>query len=280
MRWAQARIAGLGERALAGIATGLAIWMMWVSVLAGTIRTSRVLQLGRKSQPTNLSRATGELVKQLHGMGNHSLVFITMTLGLIGMVMVYQGCQQIDRVTGDLSQVGPQFLRLVIADFAPTLTSLMLATRIGAAMAAELGTMTVTDQVDAMRLCGVLPIDFLVVPRFWACTIATVVLSIYGGVIMYAAGGLIATKGFDLNPAIYFDMSLVTGAHVSMFLCKAISYGMALPVIAAYTGLAAEPGQDGVGQAATRAVLGGSLAVITLDLLWTSFGFIVLGARL
>lgn len=264
-------IESLGAAAVGVWRMGLGLWGMLLGTLAGTWRLAR---------RDNLSRAPGELRRQLFGMGNRSLAFISMTLGLIGMVMVYQGCQQIDRVTGDLSQVGPQFLRLAIADFAPTLTALMLATRIGASMAAELGTMTVTDQVDAMRLCGVLPIDYLVVPRFWACALATIALSVYGGVVMFVAGGVIAYFSFDLNPALYIDFSLVTGAHLGMFMCKAASYGMALPIVAAYMGLDAQPGQDGVGKATTRAVLGGSLAVIGLDLVWTVFGFFVLGARL
>src|SRR5205085_4042085 len=110
----------------------------------------------------------------------------------IGMVITYEACLQLSRVTGDYSQVGGQYLRLVVSDFAPTLTALMLATRVGAGIAAEIGSMKVTEQIDALRMTGVLPIDYLIVPRFIASLVMTLMLATIGGTIMYTAGGLTA----------------------------------------------------------------------------------------
>ena len=82
----------------------------------------------------------------MYSIGNRSIVFIIVTLGFIGMVMTYEACLQLSRVTGDFSQVGSQFLRLIISDFASTLTAMMLATRVGAGIAAEIGSMKVPSR--------------------------------------------------------------------------------------------------------------------------------------
>src|SRR5207237_8824487 len=98
--------------------------------------------------------------KQLYQIGNRSLLFVAVTLGFIGMVLVFQTCLQINRVTGDLSQVGAEFVKILVHEFGPTLTAMMLATRVGAGIAAEVGSMVVTEQVDALRMCTVDPIDY------------------------------------------------------------------------------------------------------------------------
>ena len=82
----------------------------------------------------------------------------------------------------------------------------MLATRVGAGIAAEIGSMKVTEQVDALRMSGVLPIDYLIVPRFLASLVMTLMLTTLGGVVMYAAGGLTAQYSFGVNPSLFFDL--------------------------------------------------------------------------
>ena len=219
----------------------------------------------------------GEVTRQLYWIGNRSLLFVAITLGFIGMVMIYQACLQFSRVTGDLSQVGPQFMRLGISDFAPTLTAMMLATRVGAGMAAELASMKVTDQIDALRMAGLLPIDTLISPRLVACVIMTVVLSVFAAAIMIIAGGVTAYSTFSVNPTIFFDLSKVRGADLILFFAKSISYGAAIAVVSGTCGLSARGSSQGVGAATTAAVIGSSLAVIVLDFVWSLLGFIAFG---
>src|SRR3569833_2645762 len=102
-------------------------------------------------------RRGGEVARQMYAIGNRSLVFIIITLGFIGMVMTYEACLQLSRVTGDYSQIGSQFIRLIVSDFGPTLTGLMLATRVGAGIATKNKTKKKTEQIDALRMSGVLP---------------------------------------------------------------------------------------------------------------------------
>jgi phospholipid/cholesterol/gamma-HCH transport system permease protein len=230
-----------------------ALWMVLVGALAGLVRGGR-------------ARRRGEVVRQMFSIGNRSVVFIVVTLGFLGMVMTYEACLQLSSVTGnDFSQIGPNFARLAISDFGPTLVGMMLATRVGAGIAAEIGSMKVTEQIDALRMSGVLPVDYLVTPRFIASIVMTLALTVVGTVVMYTTGGLTALYSFGVNPNLYFDISLVRLRHVAMFAIKAGAYGAAIPVVAGFCGLRARGSSEGVGWATTAAVIGSSFAVIALD---------------
>jgi phospholipid/cholesterol/gamma-HCH transport system permease protein len=231
---------------------------VYIATWAGVVRRASRRQLRR-------GLAHGEILHQLYWIGNRSIVFIAVTLGFIGMVMAYEACLQLSRVTGDFSQVGGQLLKLDVSDFAATLTGLMLATRVGAGIAAEIGSMKVTEQIDALRMSGVLPIDYLIVPRFLASIVMTLALSTLGGLVMYCAGGLTAHFSFGVNPNLFFDLHLVRPRHVALMIVKALAYGAAIPVVAGFCGLRARGSSEGVGWATTAAVIGSSFAVIVLD---------------
>jgi phospholipid/cholesterol/gamma-HCH transport system permease protein len=243
------------------------LWRVYVSTIAGLFRRHR-------------NSPRGEVVRQMYAIGNRSLVFVIVTLGFIGMVMTYEACLQLSRVTGDYSQVGPQSIRLLISDFGPVLAGLMLATRVGAGIAAEVGSMKVTEQIDALRMSGVLPIDYLIVPRFVACLVMTLMLTALGGTVMFAAGGLTAQYTFGVNPHIYFDMQLIRPRHVVLMVVKALSFGAAIPVVSGFCGLRARGSSEGVGWATTAAVIGSSFAVIALDFLISAAALFVTGGDL
>jgi phospholipid/cholesterol/gamma-HCH transport system permease protein len=255
----------IGARVVDGARAAIELWLVFVGTIAGLIRGGR---------------PRGEIARQMYNIGNRSLVFIAVTLGFLGMVMIYQACIQFNRVTGDLSQIGSQFLPLIVSDFAPTLAGMMLATRVGAGIAAEIGSMKVTEQIDALRMSGVLPIDYLIVPRFVASLVMTVVLSVFGGTIMFVAGGLTAQNSFGVNPRIFFELGDVHFAHIVLGLIKAMAFGMAIPVVSGFCGLRARGSSEGVGAATTAAVIGSSFAVIALDFLISIAGFAVFGDHL
>ena len=253
------RIERIGHGALAAGRAAIELWLVYVSTIAGIVR-------GFQRRRDRRGRAKGELVRQMFYIGNKSLIFIGVTLGFIGMVMTYQTCLQLSKVTGsDFSQVGPQLIRLIVTDFGPTITGLMLATRVGAGIAAEIGSMKVTEQIDALRMSGVLPVDYLIVPRFIASVIMTLMLSTLGSVITFGAGGLTADFSFGVNPNTFFDLSLLRPRHLILFAIKVVSYGAAIPIVAGFCGLRARGSSEGVGWATTAAVIGSSFAVIVLD---------------
>jgi phospholipid/cholesterol/gamma-HCH transport system permease protein len=266
------RIADLGRRFLDRLVLPAAVGRVLVQSLAGVVR--RISGRGQRR------RRRGEVRRQLYELGNRSLLFVLITLAFLGMVMAYQTCLQLSRVTGDFSQVGQQMMRLVVGDFGATLTGMMLATRVGAGIAAELGSMKVTEQLDALRMSGVLPIDYLVVPRLCASVLMTVVLSVLGGAAMIGAAGLTARFSFGVNPHVFFDPSAVSFTHVGVGLVKAASYGVAIPVVASACGMSARGSSEGVGWATTAAVIGGSFAVLALDFAWSTAAYLVFEGQL
>jgi len=266
------RIDGIGRAAVDAGRAARELWLVYVGTWAGIVR--RIARRRAHGAPR------GEVVRQLYAIGNRSVVFLAVTLGFIGMVMTYEACLQLSRVTGDFSQVGGQLLRLVVSDLGPTLTALMLATRVGAGIAAEIGSMKVTEQLDALRMSGVLPIDYLIVPRFVASLVMTLVLSVFGGLVMFGAGGLTAKYSFGVNPTVFFDASMVRMRHVALLVMKAVSYGAAIPVVAGFCGLRARGSSEGVGWATTAAVIGGSFAVIALDFVISAVALLLLGGDL
>jgi phospholipid/cholesterol/gamma-HCH transport system permease protein len=259
---ARTRIERLGGAALDGLAAAADLARTFGATWRGVFRSQR---------------PAGEVANQMYIIGNKSLLFVTVTLGFIGMVMVYQTCLQLNRITGDLTQLGPEFLKILIQDFGPSITALMLATRVGAGIAAEIGSMKVTEQVDALRMSGVTPVDYLIAPRFIASVVMGAVLTVFGILVAYAAGGLTAWTSFDLNPRTFFDPSRVEAFDLILGGIKTLCYGMAIPVISGFCGLRARGSSEGVGAATTAAVIGSSLAVIVLNFIISGIGLILVG---
>jgi phospholipid/cholesterol/gamma-HCH transport system permease protein len=150
----------------------------------------------------------------------------------------------------------------------------MLATRVGAGIAAEIGSMVVTDQVDALRMSGADPVDYLVVPRFIACVVMTTALSYWSLFVSLVAGTIAANMVFDLNYTTFVNFSLVGGGDFVVMTLKGICYGAAIPIVSSRRGLTTFGGSEGVGWATTNAVVHSSLAIIMLDLVLSVFGYI------
>lgn len=214
--------------------------------------------------------------EQMYEIGNRSVLFIAFTLGFLGMILIYQAGYQALRITGDLQLLGAIFLQLLLRVFAPTITAMMLATRVGSGIAAQIGSMVVTEQVDALRMCAAQPVQYLVVPRFIASTIMTVALTIFAVLVSWIAGGVIAHLAFGMNFATFFDYSSVGWFDIIICNVKALAYGMAIPIIACEAGLVVTGGSEGVGRATTSAVVNCSLAVVILDFIISGLGYVAL----
>jgi phospholipid/cholesterol/gamma-HCH transport system permease protein len=219
----------------------------------------------------------GAIVRQMFEIGNRSVVFLTVVMGFIGMILVFQGGLQVKRVLPEFSMVGASYLELLIRDLAASIGALMLATRVGAGIAAEIGSMVVTEQVDALRMCAADPIDYLIKPRFIASLVMTVCLVVWAAGIAMLTGMVTAYVMFDINPKTFFNLQLVDAGDLIVGLAKCVSYGAAIPVVAGHSGLTTHGGSEGVGWATTRAVVNGSLAVIVLDLILSAIGYVLFG---
>lgn len=217
-----------------------------------------------------------QLIEQLFAIGNRSVLFVTVTLGFLGLISIFQVAIQIQKVLPDYSMVGAAFLTVMIREFGPTITGLMVATRTGSAIAAEIGSMVVTEQIDALRMSNADPIGYLVVPRFIACGIMLVVLSVFAVLVATATGMVMGRQGFGIPYNTFLNLSLVKWQDVVIGLMKAGAYGFAIPIIAAQAGLSARGGSEGVGWATTRSVVNCSFAVIVLDFFISGFGYLFL----
>jgi phospholipid/cholesterol/gamma-HCH transport system permease protein len=223
-------------------------------------------------------REPGATAYYMYEIGNRSLFFLTVVMGFIGMIMVYQGGVQNLRILPDLSLLGATYLELLIRDLAASISALMLATRVGAGIAAEIGSMVVTEQVDALRMSAADPIDYLIKPRFLASLVMTVVLGIWSAAVATTTGLLTAWVMFDLNPQTFFNLSLVDSVDVGTGLAKCLAYGAAIPIVSGHAGLSTFGGSEGVGRATTAAVVNSSLVVIMLNLIISAASFLIFGA--
>ena len=218
----------------------------------------------------------GVVLRQAFEIGNRSVFFILVTLGFLGAILNFQTGFQAQRIFGDTSLIGAATLPILVRQLGPTLVGLMVAIRVGTGIAAEIGSMVVTEQVDALRMCGAGPVDYLVKPRVLAGLIAVPALWVIGTGAAWMAGLWVTHLAFQTNPATYVNLDLTRGADVAEGLFKAVVFGILIPVIAAHSGLQARGGSEGVGRATTQAVVSASLAVIVLDLL---IGAVAFGLR-
>ncbi|MCS6797669.1 MAG: ABC transporter permease [Myxococcota bacterium] len=210
-------------------------------------------------------RDPGALLAQMHAVGNRSAFFLSVTMGFIGVILVYQSGMQALRVLPDLSLLGATFAELLVRDLGPSIGAMPLATRVGAGIAAEMGSMAVTDQIDALRMSGAEPIDWLVVPRFVACVLAGSAVLIWGSAVAWVSAMGAAWVLFDVNPHTFANFALVRPADVVVGLLKCVLYGAAIAIVSAHCGLRARGGSEGVGRATTEAVVGSCLVVIVLN---------------
>lgn len=213
---------------------------------------------------------------QCYRIGNQSVIFITAVSVALGLTLVYQSGLQAQRITGDLTMIGALYLQILLREFAPTITALMVATRVGTGIAAEIGSMVVTEQVDALRMSGAHPIDYLIVPRFIASTLMVITLTIYSILIFFLAGMTTAMVAFGVSPHTYVNLSFIIPGDIILCLLKSTTYGMAIPVIAGHSGLEAHGGSEGVGLATTQSVVNCSLGIILIDFFLSSFGYVFL----
>ena len=218
-----------------------------------------------------------EFVRQCYLIGNRSLLFVTVTLGLLGLITVYQVATQMSQIIPDYTMLGAAFLQMITREFAPTICGLMVATRVGSGIAAEIGSMVVTEQVDALRMNNADPIRYLIVPRTLACAVMMISLSIYAVLVAFLAGMVAGLVAFDIPTQTFANTALVSLFDVGLGLTKAFAYGLAIPIIAGHSGLSTSGGSAGVGWATTRAVVNTSFAVIVLDLVISTGGYVLEG---
>ena len=209
---------------------------------------------------------------QLMHLGVGSLTIANVTLLFTGMVLAVQTAYSLSAY-GGTTFIGDLLALAVVRELGPVLTALMVAGRVGAGITAELGSMAVTEQVDALRALAANPVKKLVVPRVGALVIALPLLTVLADVVGLFGGMLMAV--YEVGQSRPYFVSHVVGAlsigDVASGLGKTVFFGLFIGVIACYNGIRATGGADGVGRATTRTVVTASIAVIISDFFLTKF---------
>jgi phospholipid/cholesterol/gamma-HCH transport system permease protein len=204
-----------------------------------------------------------EMIEQTYKIGWKSQLVVLTTGAFTGMVFTVQTGLQFHKVKMDTA-VGPVVSIAMARELAPVLTALMVAGRVGAAIAAEIGTMKVTEQLDALRTMGTSPVNYLAVPRFVALLVALPLLtaeSVFFGIL---SGYVVAVNMLGIDSAYFLEnmFKFTAAKDVVSGLIKSVFFGMFIALIACYKGFNAGEGAEGVGRATTEAVVVSSLTVL------------------
>jgi phospholipid/cholesterol/gamma-HCH transport system permease protein len=213
-----------------------------------------------------------DLTYQLYFIGVKSQSVVFITGAFTGMVLCAQTYFQFHKVRMDTATLAVVSVSMC-SELGPVLTALMVAGRVGAALAAELGTMKVTEQIDALRTLATHPVDYLVVPRVLATTIAMPILTAASIALGIAAAWLLGVYVLAIDPAYSWNHMLryTTTNHVFTGMIKALLYGLFIATISCYKGMTCGEGAEGVGRATTEAVVTSSITVLISNFFLTMF---------
>ncbi|HMD35202.1 MAG TPA: ABC transporter permease [Vicinamibacterales bacterium] len=218
-----------------------------------------------------------DLVEQLDTIGVGSLTVVLLTGLFTGAALALQSGQTLDAF-GARPVVGRLVGASMIKELGPVLTALMLAGRVGSGIAAELGSMVVTDQINALRALGTDPVRKLVVPRLLSGIVMTPVLTVVSDFVGIVGGWIVARVRLQVATGLYWS-SVLKGLYpqdVSVGLIKPFVFGFIIASIACHVGLRTSGGTQGVGKATTVAVVAISVAVIAADFFVTQILFSLL----
>ena len=206
------------------------------------------------------------LVPQMYEVGVRSVPVVLATGCFVGMVLAVQMYQQLHKLNAE-SAAGPITNIAIVKQLGPVLAAVVLAGRVGGAMAAELGTMRVTEQIDALRAMGADPVRYLVVPRFLACLLLIPVLTVFGDAIGALGGYLVSVKALGITSHYYMEQSRTIMENWDIFvgLIKSVFFGALIAIICCYKGFRAEGGAAGVGRATTVAFVASFISILVVN---------------
>ncbi len=211
-------------------------------------------------------RAFRLVVDQMHTIGVQSLMLVVIVSLFTGAVAAVQAAYQFSNVV-PLKYIGSVILRSVIIELGPVLTALIVGGRVGASIAAELGSMRVTEQIDALEAMAINPVRYLVVPRVVAAVIMLPVLTVMANAIAITGGWMVSITSIGISSHTY-----ITGLKQFFYmkdlwsgLIKSVFFGAIIGWMGCYHGFRTEGGAEGVGVATTRAVVASCVQVLIID---------------
>jgi len=210
-----------------------------------------------------------ESIQQLHFVANGSLFIIVFCVCFAAMVTILESSFHMRLVIQNDSMVPGFAVMLILRELGSVVTALLLTSRVGAGIAAEVGLMKTTEQIDALRMVGIDPIQYLVLPRLFACVVGGVILTIIADMVCIYCAMLVseAYLGFTMSMFLSAMRRFVEYKDLLFSALKGAAFGAVIPLVSCYYGFQCKPGADGVGSATTNSVVTASVAIIIIDFL-------------
>ena len=210
------------------------------------------------------------IAQQMEEFGVRSLPVVLIIGAFTGMVFSLQSYQGFQRFGAEML-IGPVVSLAICRELAPVLTALSVAGRAGSSMAAEIGTMRVTEQIDALETLATNPVKYLAVPRILSGIIMLPVLTVFADSIGIFGGYVVSVHLLGVNPTIFIKSSFdaLRLGDITNGLIKAAFFGLGIALVGCYYGFHAKGGAEGVGKATTKAVVVSSISILILDFFLT-----------
>ncbi|MBO6305841.1 MAG: ABC transporter permease [Selenomonadaceae bacterium] len=210
------------------------------------------------------------IINQMSHLGVDSLMIVTLTLTFTGVVMTLQTAAQFIKF-GAESTLGAVIGIAIGRELGPVLVGIVCAGRVGSAITAEISTMKVTEQIDALKVMAVNPIDYLIVPRMIACMIVVPILTIFGDIIGVLGGLITAVFYSGVSSVVFFNSIEIycNSFDITGGVIKAVFFGSIIAVLGCYYGLNSPNGAEGVGKATTKTVVSSIIAIFVFNALLT-----------
>lgn len=208
-----------------------------------------------------------EFFQQLHFVANKSLLIIVFCVSFAAVVTILESSFHMKLVIQNDSMVPGFAALLILRELGAVVTALLLTSRVGAGYASEVGTMQITEQVDALKMLGIDPVNYLVVPRFIACVLGGMMLTIIANMTCLAAAMAVSQSYLGYTPSMFLTSMnrFVQFQDIFLAAVKGACFGGVIPLVACYYGFRCEAGAEGVGRATTNTVVVASIAIIVID---------------
>ncbi len=246
---------------------GVLVWLVTglLACLAAAVSPAR------RTKPYQRART----VSHLAWIGADSLPIVSIIAACVGVILALQAATQLEKV-GALSYVANLVGFSIVTELGPLLTCLILSGRAGAAFTAEIATMGISEEIDALEVMGINPVRFLVWPKFTAMCIMAPLLTLWADAVGIVSGGLFSALVLGLSGQVYFHQTafFLTMRDVAGGLVKGAGFGVAITLVSCWQGFLAREGAADVGRRTTRAVVQSIFVMILLDLFFTALNYL------
>ncbi len=217
-----------------------------------------------------------QIFEQMSKIGVDSLPIVFLISMFTGMVLALQSAYQMQRFSAEM-YIASLVAFSMTRELGPVLTALIVAGRVGASITAELGTMKVTEQIDALETLATNPIKYLVVPRFLALIVMLPILTVYSDIVGIFGGYIIGVYKLGISHAMYMKNTWQPLKYKDVLtgLIKSFFFGVIICIVACYEGMTADGGAEGVGRSTTRSVVVSFILIIASDCFFTALFYFV-----